>query len=101
MLMTIARLAVVLLIPVVLSVPPRAQTRAVVLDGVRVIDGTGGAPLEAGRVVISGGRIAAVGVARSTAIPDGAEVVDLAGHTVIPGLIDSHFHIEDDPKMAL
>jgi imidazolonepropionase-like amidohydrolase len=101
MLMTIARPALFLLIPVVLAVPPRAQTRAVVLDGVRVIDGTGAAPVEAGRVVITGGRIAAVGAARSTAIPGGAEVVDLAGYTVIPGLIDSHFHIEDEPKMAL
>ena len=99
--MPTARIALLLCIPVALAVPPRAQTRAVVLDGVRVIDGTGAAPIEAGRVVISGGRIAAVGPARSTAVPDGAEVVELAGRTVIPGLIDSHFHVEGDPKLAL
>ena len=95
------RLAPLLVASLALVAAPRAQPRAVVLDGVRVIDGTGAAPVEAGRVVISGGRIAAVGPARSTSIPDGAEVLELAGRTVIPGLIDSHFHIEDDPKMAL
>jgi imidazolonepropionase-like amidohydrolase len=68
---------------------------------VRVIDGTGRAPIEAGRVVIEGDRITAVGAADSVAVPANAERLDLSGRTVMPGLVDLHFHIEDDPKLAL
>jgi imidazolonepropionase-like amidohydrolase len=77
------------------------QSRVVVLDHVRVIDGTGAAPIESGRIVLEGDRIAAVGSAESVSLPAGAETIDLAGRTVVPGLIDLHFHIEDDPKLAL
>jgi imidazolonepropionase-like amidohydrolase len=78
-----------------------AQTRPVVLDNVRVIDGGGGAPIEIGRIVIERDRIVRVGPAATIAAPAGAETIDLSGRTVIPGLIDSHFHIENDPKLAL
>lgn len=78
-----------------------AQTRRLVLDNVRIIDGGGAAPIENGRIVIEGDRIARVGLAATIAVPAGAETVDLSGRTVIPGLIDSHFHIEKDPKLAL
>ena len=77
------------------------QPRALVLDNVRIIDGTGSAPIENGRIVLQGERIAAVGTAAAVAAPAGAERVDLAGKTVIPGLIDLHFHIENDPRLAL
>jgi imidazolonepropionase-like amidohydrolase len=77
----------------------RTQPRAIVLINARVIDGTGAAPLEQVRILIEAGRIIRIGV--EVAAPPGAEIVDVAGRTVIPGLIDLHFHIEDDPKMAL
>jgi imidazolonepropionase-like amidohydrolase len=83
-----------------LSMAPR-QSRAVVLDNVRIVDGTGAAPIERGRIVVDDDRIVRVGASASVAAPAGAETVDLAGRTVIPGLIDLHFHIENDPKMAL
>ena len=73
----------------------------VVLDGARLIDGAGGPPIENGRIVIVEGRIKAIGSRETTAAPAGAEMVDLAGKTVIPGLIDLHFHIENDPRLAL
>jgi imidazolonepropionase-like amidohydrolase len=77
------------------------QTRAVVLENIRIIDGSGGAPIENGRIVIEGDRMVRVGPSATTPAPANAETVDLSGRTAIPGLIDSHFHIEKDPKLAL
>jgi imidazolonepropionase-like amidohydrolase len=78
-----------------------SQTRAIVLDNVRIIDGTGAPPIDPGRIVIDGDRITTVGRADAVLLPAGAERLDLSGRTVIPGLVDMHFHIEDDPKLAL
>jgi imidazolonepropionase-like amidohydrolase len=75
--------------------------RPLVLDNLRIIDGTGAFPIDRGRIVIDGDRIAAVGATADVAIPPGAETIDLSGRTAIPGLIDLHFHIENDPKLAL
>jgi imidazolonepropionase-like amidohydrolase len=78
-----------------------AQPAVVVLDNVRVIDGTGGPHIERGRIVIEGARISRIGPHESVQLPGNADRIDLAGRTVIPGLIDLHFHIENDPKLAL
>ena len=78
-----------------------AQPRPMVLDNCRIIDGSGGAPIEHGRIVIDRDRIVRIGPAATIGVPAGADTIDLSGRTVIPGLIDSHFHIENDPKMAL
>lgn len=74
---------------------PRARgaEAVTVLEGARIIDGTGRAPIENGVVVIRGGRIAAVGPAAAVKRPGGARVVDLAGRTVMPGLISTHSHL--------
>ena len=77
------------------------QPRTLVLDNVRVIDGTGAPPLEHGRIVIQDDRLAEVGTRETVAAPAGADTLDLTGRTVVPGLIDLHFHIENDPKLAL
>ena len=78
-----------------------AQGGTLILDNARIIDGTGSAPVERGRIEIRGGRIARIGRAESIRPPADAETIDLAGRTVLPGLIDLHFHIENDPKLAL
>jgi imidazolonepropionase-like amidohydrolase len=68
-----------------------AQTTA--LRGARVIDGRGGAPIDNATIVIRGGRIVAIGSSSGTPIPNGAEVVNYTGKTIIPGLISGHSHI--------
>ena len=65
----------------------------VALTGVTVIDGTGGPAQNGQTVVINGSRIAAVGPDGQVDIPAGAEVMDLSGHTVIPGMIGLHDHL--------
>ena len=65
----------------------------VALTNATVIDGTGAPAREGQTIVIEGGRIAAVGASDSVRAPDGAEVIDLSGQTVIPGLVGLHDHI--------
>jgi imidazolonepropionase-like amidohydrolase len=77
------------------------QRRSLVLDNVRVIDGSGAPPIERARIVIESGRIARIGPSSTVAAPPQAETLDLTGHTIVPGLIDLHFHIENDPRLAL
>ncbi len=65
----------------------------VALTHVRVIDGTGAAPMENQTIVIDHGKIAAVGPAASVAVPSGAQTLDFTGRTVIPGLVGMHEHL--------
>ena len=70
-------------------------TRPVVaIVGGRLIDGTGRPPVENSVVVLREGKIAAAGPANSTPVPEGAQVVDAHGKSVMPGLWDMHAHIE-------
>ncbi len=64
----------------------------IALTHVRVVDGTGAAPLENQTVLISEGRIATVGPTASARVPAGAKVMELKGHTVIPGIVGLHDH---------
>ena len=65
----------------------------VTLTHVRVIDGTGGAVQEEQTIIINRGKIQAVGPSSRITPPSGAKVMDLAGQTVIPGLIGMHQHL--------
>jgi imidazolonepropionase-like amidohydrolase len=75
--------------------------RTLVLDGAQIVDGTGSAPIPSGRIVIQDDRIVAIGPRVGIEAPADAERLDLSGRTIIPGLIDLHYHVEDDPKLAL
>jgi imidazolonepropionase-like amidohydrolase len=63
-----------------------------------VIDGTGAEPIEDGAVVISDGRVEAVGESGAVEVPEGAETIDATGRTVMPGLIEGHSHVGGDAR---
>jgi len=60
--------------------------------GATLIDGTGKAPLENAVVIIKGNKITQVSSASQAKIPADAEIHDLTGKWILPGLIDSHVH---------
>jgi imidazolonepropionase-like amidohydrolase len=64
----------------------------IVLNHVRVIDGTGAPTKDDQMVVISGGKIQSIASSTEKA-PQGAQVLDLTGDSVIPGLVGMHDHI--------
>jgi imidazolonepropionase-like amidohydrolase len=66
---------------------------AVVLEGARLIDGTGGPVRDNAALVIEGDKITAVGTAGKLARPKGARVIDVRGRTIMPGLISAHSHV--------
>ncbi len=63
------------------------------LTNVRVVDPTDGSITAPRTVIVADGRIVTVGPASTTAIPEGASVVDGAGRWLTPGLIDMHVHM--------
>jgi imidazolonepropionase-like amidohydrolase len=71
---------------------PSDQEEVHAFVGARLIP-ISGPEIDDGAVVISGGTIAAVGPRAEVEIPAGAEVHDLAGRVVMPGLVDTHSHI--------
>jgi len=81
-----------LILAVASSVAPRAEPAAVrVLAPDRVFDGT--AMHDGWVVVVEGSRIRDAGPADRVTVPQGAERVDLAGTTLLPGLIEGHAHL--------
>jgi imidazolonepropionase-like amidohydrolase len=71
----------------------------IAITNVTLIDGLGKEPVTDAVVLISGNKIEAVGAAADVKIPSEAKVVDAAGHSVLPGLVDSHFHIGSGETM--
>lgn len=86
--MTIAtRLAAALLLTAV-GLPSQDAPHAFLNARIEPCDGPA---IESGTLVVQGGKIVAVGA--GVPVPDGAVTVDLAGHTIVPGLVCSHSHI--------
>jgi len=71
----------------------KVDAPVVALTHVRVIDGTGAAAREDQTLVISAGKISSVGDAASANVPKDAQVIDLHGYSVIPGLVGMHDHM--------
>lgn len=99
----VALLAVIALsaVPTTFAQQPARQVRefikvdapVVALVGVRVIDGTGAPAREDQTIVLSGGKIQAVGPRAEIKPPADAKVLELAGHTVFPGMVGMHNHM--------
>ena len=70
----------------------RTQQQAHVFQGAEIIPVTGD-PIENGVLIIKNGTIEAVGPAGSVDIPRNANIIDVSGKVIMPGLVDSHSHI--------
>jgi imidazolonepropionase-like amidohydrolase len=65
----------------------------IALTHARIVDGTG-APARADQtLIIRDGKIASIGDSATSKSPDGAKVIDLTGHTLLPGLVGMHDHM--------
>jgi imidazolonepropionase-like amidohydrolase/Tol biopolymer transport system component len=62
------------------------------LTGARLITLNGAEVIENGVVILDGNRIQAIGSAATTPVPAGIPVMDMAGKTIMPGLVDAHWH---------
>lgn len=65
----------------------------IALVGARVIDGTGGAPIEGQTLLLRDGKIAAMGPDGAVDLPPGTRRLEMSGKTVLPGLVQLHEHL--------
>jgi imidazolonepropionase-like amidohydrolase len=73
-----------------LALPASSQERPLALVGATLVP-IEGPPIENGTLLVQGGKIRAVGA--SVRVPSGAEVRDVRGRVILPGLVDTHSHI--------
>lgn len=66
--------------------------------GATIIDGTGAAAISDGVLLARGGIVEAVGA--GVEVPEGAEIIDLAGRWIVPGFINAHGHVNGDLAAA-
>jgi Tol biopolymer transport system component/imidazolonepropionase-like amidohydrolase len=78
---------------IALTLPRPRPSETVAYRGARIVTLRGAEVIERGTLVVAGDRIRAVGPEEAVLVPEGARVMDLAGRTLIPGLIDEHAHM--------
>src|SRR5437870_9053435 len=71
----------------------RVEAVVIALTHVRVIDGTGAVPLEDQTIVIADGKIQSIAPTVSAKVQTGAQILDLKGYSVLPGLVGMHDHM--------
>ena len=67
-------------------------TATTVISGARIVTMKGDEVIEDGRIVVRENRIAAIGRTADVAVPPGATLIDARGKTVMPGIVDVHWH---------
>jgi imidazolonepropionase-like amidohydrolase len=85
------------LLSVGLAAGAQESTSIHVVKAARLIDTKNGRVVDNPIVLISGDRIQAVGRSGEVSIPNGAKLLDLGSATLLPGLIDLHTHLNDEP----
>jgi Tol biopolymer transport system component len=78
---------------VTVKFPKDQPTGIALLKGARLITMKGDEVIENGDVLIENNRIKAVGASGTLAVPAGAQVLDMAGKTIVPGFVDTHAHM--------
>ncbi len=66
------------------------------LTNVRVVDGMGTPPRDRQTIVVEHGRIVNMGATDEVRLPADVRIIDLSGHTVIPGIVGLHNHTDQD-----
>lgn len=77
--------------------PPFEPRNPIAIVGGNLIDATGAPPKLGYTVVIEGDRITRIGPVEDVQIPEGAQVIDAEGMTIMPGIINSNQHIQLNP----
>ena len=93
-------LALVVSLPLIFTLATSGDVpadRPIAYRGARILTAAG-APIDKGVLIVRRDKIVAVGADAETAIPEGAEVIDLTGKTIMPGLVDTHSHIGIWPR---
>ena len=79
-------------IPLGFAQPAAKPTGMIAITGAKIITMRGDEVIDNGTVLIDGNRIAAVGPTAAVSYPAGTRTIDASGKTIIPGLIDAHWH---------
>jgi len=82
-----------------LCLAPGTPAETIVVTGARLVDVLAGRETERPQILISDGRISAVGRQGDPA-PADARKLDLGNRTILPGLIDMHVHLTSDPRIS-
>ena len=69
------------------------DTEVMAFAGAKIIDGRGGDPIEDGVLLVANGKILEVGSRGEVGIPEGAQVMEVKGKVIMPGIINAHGHV--------
>jgi imidazolonepropionase-like amidohydrolase len=92
----IRTIIIAVLIILVGTLQSKAQNQTLVIEGGTLIDGTGANPVKDAVVVIEGNRFKTVGTKGKVSYPPNAKVINATGKTILPGLIEAHFHFRQE-----